>query len=56
MLNIFILFYKTDKEVIESQDRHQESLKGRITLPACNKSHPDNVSFICIHFHYHITS
>lgn len=41
---IFILFYKIDKEAIESQDRHQDSLKGRIALPACNKSQPDNVS------------
>lgn len=43
----FNFFFKTDKEGIESQEKHQqESLKGRITLPSCNKSLPDNVSII----------
>ncbi|XP_025419743.1 uncharacterized protein LOC112690053 isoform X2 [Sipha flava] len=37
--------HSNDKEGIESQDRlQQESLKSRITLPACNKSQPDNES------------
>ncbi|KAL5243014.1 hypothetical protein ACI65C_010424 [Semiaphis heraclei] len=37
--------HSNDKEGIESQEKHQqESLKGRIALPGCNKSQPDNES------------
>lgn len=44
VLKIYLID-KIDKEGIESQDRNQqESLKGRITLPASNKPIPDNVS------------
>lgn len=40
-----IFFHNTDKEGIESQDRHQqESLKNRIVHPTCNKSQSESVS------------